>query len=80
MQFQMNQMMELAPLTFTEEYLTCSPVDLARPGGPKKRQEVLLGRGNDVEILIRKSPTSQAYLISLFHLCFILLRPLHHTL
>lgn len=27
----------IAPLTFTEEYLTCSPVDLARPGGPKKR-------------------------------------------
>lgn len=71
----MNQKMGLVSLTFTEEYLAHSPVDLARPGRTKKMQAVLSGRGNDVEVLIRKIPTSQAYFISLFPLCFVLLRP-----
>lgn len=35
---------------------------------------MLSGKGNDIEVLIRKIPTSQAYLISLFPLCFVLLR------
>jgi len=62
----MKKMMGLVPLTFSEECFAHSPVDFARPGGTKKRQAVLSGRGNDVEVLIRKIPTSQTYLISLF--------------
>lgn len=49
--------------------------DFSKPGGTKKMQVVLSGRGNVVVVLIRKISISQAYLISLRPPCFILLGP-----
>lgn len=49
--------------------------DFSKPGETKRRQVVLTGRGNVVEVLIRKISITQAYLISLWPLCFILLGP-----
>lgn len=61
--------MGFLPLTFMQELLH-SPVDHVRPGGTKERQHGFSGRRNDVEVLIRKIPMSQAYLFSLFPLFY----------
>lgn len=47
--------------------------DFSKTGGAKKMQVVLSGRGNVVVVLIREISVSQAYLISLWPLCFTLL-------
>lgn len=59
-------------IKFHRKYLLHNPY-FSRPGGTKKMQVVLSGRGNVVVVLIREISISQAYLISLWPLCFILL-------
>lgn len=59
---------------FHIKYLLHIP-DFSKPGGTKKMQVVLSERGNVVVVLIREISVSQAYLISLWPLCFILLSP-----